>query len=85
MAGTEIVQVYIKDLQDTDGPRISLRGFARVDLKPGEEKTVRFKLKEKDFSHYCTEEKKFVCMKGGMKIYAAAASDDVRLTKTVKI
>ena len=38
MAGTEIVQVYIKDLQDTDGPRISLRGFARVDLKPGEEK-----------------------------------------------
>ena len=84
--GAEVVQLYTgEEKVSKENPIKELKGFEKVFLKPGEEKTVRFKLKEKDFSHYCTEEKKFVCMKGGMKIYAAAASDDVRLTKTVKI
>ncbi len=34
--GTEIVQVYIRDLQDTDGPLRSLRAFKRVDVKAGQ-------------------------------------------------
>lgn len=34
--GTEIVQVYIRDLSDTDGPLKSLRGFQRIHVKAGQ-------------------------------------------------
>lgn len=38
--GTEIVQVYMKNLADVNGPLKSLRGYSRVDLKAGETKKV---------------------------------------------
>ena len=34
--GTEVVQVYIRDMQDEDGPLRSLRAFQRVDVKAGQ-------------------------------------------------
>ncbi|MBR1547586.1 MAG: glycoside hydrolase family 3 C-terminal domain-containing protein, partial [Prevotella sp.] len=34
-AGMETIQVYIRNLQDPDGPLRSLRGFAHVSLEPG--------------------------------------------------
>ena len=34
--GTETVQVYIRNLNDPDGPLKSLRGFQRVDVKAGQ-------------------------------------------------
>jgi len=33
--GTEIVQVYVRKVQDTDGPLRTLRGFQRVDVAAG--------------------------------------------------
>ncbi len=38
--GTEIVQVYMKNLADVNGPLKSLRGYSRVDMKAGETKMV---------------------------------------------
>lgn len=38
--GAEVVQVYVKDPSDKEGPLKTLRGFGRVTLKPGESKTV---------------------------------------------
>ena len=38
--GTEIVQLYIRDLADKEGPLKSLRGFQRVDVKAGDRKSV---------------------------------------------
>ena len=40
MDGTQIVQVYMKNLADINGPIKTLRGYQRVDLKAGEMKTV---------------------------------------------
>lgn len=40
MNGTQIVQVYMKNLADINGPIKTLRGYQRVDLKAGEMKTV---------------------------------------------
>jgi beta-glucosidase len=37
--GTEIVQVYVRKVGDTDGPLKTLRGYQRVDVAAG--KTVR--------------------------------------------
>ncbi|MBQ4406616.1 MAG: glycoside hydrolase family 3 C-terminal domain-containing protein [Bacteroidales bacterium] len=81
MAGTEIVQVYIKDLQDTDGPRISLRGFARVDLKPGEEKTVNITLTPQSFEFYDPSIYSMRIKPGDYEIYYGDSSRDKDLKK----
>ena len=81
MAGTEIVQVYIKDLQDTDGPRISLRGFARVDLKPGEQKTVDITLTPKEFEFYDPSVYATRIKPGDYEIYYGDSSRDKDLKK----
>ena len=81
MSGTEIVQVYIKDLQDTDGPRISLRGFARVDLKPGEQKTVEITLTPKEFEFYDPHLYTTRIKPGDYEIYYGNSSADKSLKK----
>ena len=47
--GTEVVQFYVRDKADTEGPLKSLRGFQRVTLKAGETKTVTIPLTRKTF------------------------------------
>ena len=49
--GTEVVQLYLRDDFCRITPYVErLRGFERVTLQPGEEKTVTFLLGEKDLS-----------------------------------
>ena len=47
--GTEVVQVYIRDLQDADGPLRSLRAFRRVDVKAGQRVDVELNLTPRSF------------------------------------
>lgn len=48
-AGAEVVQLYIHDrVASRTRPVRELKGFARVDLKPGESKPVRFTLTRED-------------------------------------
>lgn len=50
-AGTEVVQLYLTDDYCRMAPYVErLRGFERVELSPGEVKTVHFTLDEDDFS-----------------------------------
>ncbi|WP_044974185.1 glycoside hydrolase family 3 C-terminal domain-containing protein [Ruminococcus sp. HUN007] len=46
----EIVQFYIKDTSADAVPNHSLCGFARVDLKKGEKKTVSVKIEDRSFT-----------------------------------
>lgn len=51
MDGEEVVQLYIKRKnQSADGPIRSLKGFARVSLKAGEQKTHKFLLSAEDLT-----------------------------------
>ena len=50
--GDEVVQLYIRDLQDKDGPLKSLRGFQRVAVKAGQTKTVTIRLTPKSFEFW---------------------------------
>jgi beta-glucosidase len=48
MAGEEVVQLYVTDLEaSVDVPISSLKGFQRVCLEPGESKPVRFTIDDK--------------------------------------
>ncbi len=53
IAGDEVVQLYLTDLQSPrPTPIKSLKGFRRIHLKPGEERIVAFQLKPADLSSY---------------------------------
>lgn len=42
--GDEVVQVYLRNPKDTEGPVKTLRGYQRVSLKAGETKVVTISL-----------------------------------------
>ena len=50
--GTEIVQLYIRDLADKEGPLKSLRGFQRVDVKVGQTAKATITLDKKSFEFW---------------------------------
>jgi beta-glucosidase len=48
--GDEVSQLYLDFPDDPGAPRIALRGFQRVTLKPGESRALRFDLSPRDIS-----------------------------------
>ncbi|MFW6043988.1 MAG: xylan 1,4-beta-xylosidase, partial [Marinilabiliaceae bacterium] len=56
--GTEIVQVYVKKVDDVDGPLKTLKGFQRVDLKAGQTKEVTIDLPPSSFKFYDWDQRK---------------------------
>lgn len=52
MDGTEIVQVYMRRPSDKMGPRKTLRGYARVDLKAGQQQTVTINFPRDRFENW---------------------------------
>ncbi len=48
--GDEVAQLYLNFPSDPGAPRVALRGFQRVSLKPGEARTLAFDLSPRDLS-----------------------------------
>ena len=66
--GKEAVQLYVTDLYgSTTTPVRALRGFDKVDLKPGEKKTVRFRLGPEDLA-LINEDMQKVVEPGGFEV-----------------
>ncbi len=80
-AGTEIVQVYIRNLSDAEGPLKSLRAFQRVDLKGGETLNVTLKLNEKSFEFWDPETNTMRTKPGKYEILYGNSSMDKDLKK----
>lgn len=83
VAGTEIVQLYIRDLYSMPTrPVKEMKDFARVDLKPGETKTISFTLTP-DKLGYHNRDMKFVVEPGDFEVMVGKSSLDADLLKTV--
>jgi beta-glucosidase len=56
-AGTEVVQLYLRDVAASAGPRPvrELKGFQKVLLQPGESRDVTFTLSGKELGYYDTK------------------------------
>lgn len=81
--GKEIVQVYVRDQKSTlVRPEKELKGFAKIELKPGETKTVTIRLDFRAFAYYHPAHKKWITENGEVDILIGASSADVRFTKT---
>src|SRR6185369_8416996 len=52
--GVEVVQLYLRDVAATAGPRPvrELKGFQKVSLQPGEARDVEFKLSDRDLGYF---------------------------------
>ncbi|MGO2660627.1 glycoside hydrolase family 3 C-terminal domain-containing protein [Mycetocola reblochoni] len=82
--GAETVQLYIGVEQDRpDRPVHELRGFAKVDLEPGESARVELPVTERDLSHWSVRDGAWRVEKGRYTVELAAHSRDVRLATTI--
>jgi len=76
--GIETVQLYIRDRVGSIGRPVSeLKGFQKLQLKPGESKTVSFKVTQNDLSFY-NSALKWVAEPGDFDIMIGGNSRDVK-------
>lgn len=73
--GAQVVQIYISDpISTLPKPEKELKFFAKVDLKPGEQKTIDFTLSESDFASFDPTYNMWLAEEGSYDIIAAASS-----------
>lgn len=86
MAGREVVQLYIADKESTViRPLKELKGFEKVELAPGEKKTVTFRLDKRAFAYYSVKIHDWHVETGAFDIMVGASSADIKLTKEVNV
>jgi len=86
VAGKETVQVYVHDQQSgLVRPEKELKGFAKVELKPGETKSVSIPLDFRSFAYYHPEYKQWITENGQFVILVAASAADIRAKLTVTL
>ena len=83
--GDEVIQMYIKDLYASVArPVMELKGFQRIHLKKGEERTVQFKIGQKELEMLDINMKKVV-EPGVFRIMIGASSKDIRLREHIEV
>lgn len=85
-AGAEIVQLYVaKPWAEVFRPAQELKGFAKVQLQPGESKTVTIPLDDKAFRYWNTKTDSWEVEGGSYELRVGASSTDIRLTAVVEV
>jgi beta-glucosidase len=79
--GKEVVQLYVQDIIGSETrPVKELKGFQKINLLPGESKTVTFKLSSDDLRFY-NAALKFDSEAGEFKVFVGGNSKDLTETK----
>ena len=78
-AGAEVVQLYIADLKSSlPRPAKELKGFKKVQLNPGETKTVEFTIDRKALEFYNDAKKQWEAEPGAFEAIIGASSADIK-------
>ncbi len=78
VAGKEVVQLYLRDMVGTSTrPVKELKGFQKIELKPGEARKVSFTISVNDLKYY-NYDLKFVAEPGDFKVFIGGNSRDVK-------
>src|SRR5688500_11094529 len=76
--GIENAQLYIRDMVGSITRAVKeLKGFQRVNLKPGESKTITFTISDADLKFY-NSDLKYVAEPGEFKLFIGGNSRDVK-------
>ena len=80
VAGAEIVQLYLTDLQaSVERPLKELKGFTKVFLQPQESKQISITLTKRDLSFWDIKSHNWLAEKGEFEIMLASSVNDIRL------
>jgi beta-glucosidase len=79
--GTEIVQVYMRRPSDKFGPVKTLRGYARVDLKAGEQQTVTIDFPKERFENWDENTNTMRIVPGEYELFVGSSSMEKDLQK----
>ncbi len=84
--GREVVQVYVRRPDSaTDRPDKELRDFAKLELEPGQTRTVSFDLPARAFAHWDTQRKAWHVEPGPREIVVGSSSRDLRQSARVDL
>jgi beta-glucosidase len=77
--GKEIVQFYISDRKSSlPRPEKELKGFEKIELAPGEEKTIKFTINKDALSFYDDRKGEWVAEPGQFDAIVAASATDIK-------
>ncbi len=77
--GDEVIQVYVRNLQDPSGPLKSLRAFKRVNVKAGTAQSIQFKLPPTTFEFFDNITNTMLVKPGKYELLYGGSSDDSAL------
>jgi beta-glucosidase len=85
--GTEVVQVYVHKVNDTDGPIRTLRGFQRVKVAAGKTQNITISLPYKSFEFFNRAKGKIDVTSGEYEIWYgnSSAAKDLKMLKVIVI
>jgi len=84
--GREVVQLYVHERQPRlRRPQKELKAFAKVSLRPGEEREIHFQLSERDFAFYDPAARAWATSSGPFDLLAGSSSRDIRLQTSVTL
>jgi len=86
VAGMETAQIYVRDVHcRLPRPLKELKGFAKVELNPGESRIVRVRLNREAFWFYDPAGAGWTTESGLFEILVGASSRDIRLRGSVRL
>ncbi len=77
--GTEVVQVYLKNLDDKQGPNMQLRAFKRVEVEAGQTINAQINLNLDSFEWFDEKENTVHPLQGNYRLYYGNTSDQEKL------
>jgi len=82
-SGTEIVQVYVRKVNDTDGPLKTLKGFQRVEVAAGKTAQAVINLPYNSFEFFNRNTVKMDVLPGEYEVLYgnSSATKDLKMTK----
>lgn len=84
-AGSEVVQLYVKDLlASVSRPIIELKGFKKVDVNPGESKYVILEVPVRELQ-FLDENMKWTVEKGTYRIMVGNSSKNLMLKQNIEV
>ena len=86
IAGAEIAQLYVHEQNAVlPRPEKELKGFEKVKLAAGEQKTMTIKLDADAFKYFDDVKNEWVMDKASFDILVGSASDNIKLRNTIKL
>ncbi|MDE5841083.1 MAG: glycoside hydrolase family 3 C-terminal domain-containing protein, partial [Muribaculaceae bacterium] len=82
-AGADVVQLYARCQSEIDRPQLQLVGFARVELEPGESRTVSIPLKHEQLCYFNSETQTFDVEEGTVELMLAESAAEIRLKSSL--